>query len=69
MTLTTWTRSSFCSAASCVAVLVEGSTVLVRDTKAPEHDGPVLSFSLQEWEAFVAGVKIGEFDLAPSAQV
>jgi hypothetical protein len=34
---------------------------LMRDTKDP--DGPVLAFTAAEWEAFVAGVKDGEFDL------
>lgn len=32
----------------------------VRDSKDP--DGPVLLFTPAEWEAFVAGVKAGEFD-------
>ena len=35
---------------------------LMRDSKDP--DGPVLAFTAAEWEAFVAGVKDGEFDLA-----
>lgn len=35
---------------------------LVRDSKNP--DGPKLAFSTAGWEAFVAGVKDGEFDLA-----
>jgi hypothetical protein len=35
---------------------------LMRDTDDP--DGPVLAFTTAEWEAFVAGVKDGEFDLA-----
>jgi hypothetical protein len=35
---------------------------LMRDSDDP--DGPVLAFTAAEWEAFVAGVKDGEFDLA-----
>lgn len=36
-------------------------TVLVRDSKDPS--GPVLAFTPQEWEAFVGGVREGEFSL------
>lgn len=32
----------------------------VRDSKDP--DGPVLIFSPGEWDAFIGGVKAGEFD-------
>jgi hypothetical protein len=35
--------------------------VAVRDDKA--SDGPVLTFSTEEWRAFVAGAKDGEFDI------
>jgi len=36
--------------------------ITVRDAKYP--DGPKLVFTPDEWHAFVAGVKDGEFDLA-----
>lgn len=39
----------------------EEQVVLMRDAKRPE--GPVLVFTPAEWEAFVEGVKDGEFDL------
>jgi hypothetical protein len=35
--------------------------VYVRSAANPQH-GPVLKFTQQEWAAFVAGVKNGEFD-------
>jgi hypothetical protein len=35
---------------------------LVRDSKDP--DGPVLAFTPGEWDAFIGGVKDGEFDSA-----
>jgi hypothetical protein len=35
---------------------------LMRDSKDP--NGPVLAFTPAEWDAFIAGVKDGEFDLA-----
>jgi hypothetical protein len=36
--------------------------VLLRDSK--DQDGPVLHFSPDEWTAFTAGVKDGQFDIA-----
>ncbi|HET8658963.1 MAG TPA: DUF397 domain-containing protein, partial [Micromonosporaceae bacterium] len=33
--------------------------VAVRDSK---NHGPVLTFSVEQWQAFVADVKTGEFD-------
>lgn len=47
---------------SCVEV-GEGACgmVHVRDSKAP--DGPMLSFTTDEWCAFLAGAKAGEFDV------
>lgn len=59
-----WRKSSFCNgASSCVEVqrLPDGSVVM-RDGKNP--DGPVLTLSAREWDAFVAGVKDGEFDVS-----
>ena len=45
----------------CVAVKVfDDGTVGVRDTKDPERT--TLKFSPEEWAAFTAGVKNGEFD-------
>jgi len=38
---------------------------LMRDSKDP--DGPKLAFTASEWDAFVAGVKDGEFDLVSLA--
>jgi uncharacterized protein DUF397 len=36
--------------------------VAVRDTKTA--DGPVLTFTADEWDAFLRGVAAGEFDPA-----
>ena len=62
-----WRRASFCSAESstteqCVEVETSWAPgeIGVSDSKHP--DGPVLVFSHDEWVAFVAGVKAGEFD-------
>lgn len=56
--------SSYCSAGSCVEVgrLPDGA-VAVRDAKDPER-ATALEFTQEEWAAFVAGVKNGEFDPA-----
>ena len=53
--------SSFCSFGNCVEVgrTAEGA-VLVRDTKNRAQEA--LAFTDEEWAAFVAGVKAGEFD-------
>lgn len=49
-------------AGNCVEVRMPSEAVVyVRDSKDP--DGPVLRFSPAEWDAFVAGVRAGEFDL------
>ena len=57
--------SSFCRIGDCVEVgqLPEGS-VTVRDTKDPDRR-TALVFTGEEWDAFVKGVKAGEFDLRP----
>jgi hypothetical protein len=53
--------SSFCTTDSCVGVAVEADAVVVVDTKSAE--APALLFTPTEWQAFVTGVKAGEFDL------
>jgi uncharacterized protein DUF397 len=46
----------------CVEVAVNlPGIVAVRDTK--DRDGAALIFTHSEWEAFVAGVRDGEFDI------
>jgi hypothetical protein len=52
--------SSFCSGGDCVEVgMRDGDVVAVRDTKDRSRE---LTFSSQEWVAFVAGIKRGAFD-------
>ena len=59
---TGWRKSSFCGASSCVEVSLSPGEIGVRDGK--RADSAVLSFTRDEWVAFVQGVKNGEFDLA-----
>jgi hypothetical protein len=57
-------RSSFCSVGACVEVAVaedEDRTVVVRTSRRPLVE---IRMSMDEWAAFVAGVKAGEFDPA-----
>ena len=56
-----WRKSSFCGASACVEVSLSAGDVGVRDSK--RADSPVLSFTRDEWNAFVLGVKSGEFDV------
>lgn len=45
---------------NCVDVNFGDEYVTVRDTKLSES--PKLDFTPKEWDAFIAGVKDGEFD-------
>jgi hypothetical protein len=60
---TTFRKSSFSGAVNnnCVEVGFVTAEILTRDSKDP--NGPVLHFTTDEWRAFIAGVKAGEFDL------
>ena len=61
-----WHVSSFSGAnGNCVEIaeLHDGGWA-VRDTK-DRGDGPILLFTATEWQAFIAGVKAGEFDRRP----
>ncbi|WP_374191407.1 DUF397 domain-containing protein [Planomonospora sp. ID82291] len=68
-----WRKSSLSTGGDCVEVaVVPGDPALaahkadvdelylVRDSKDPH--GPALAFTPSEWDAFVGGVKAGEFD-------
>lgn len=57
-----FTKSSFSgSGHSCVGVCFEGEAVHTINTNVP--DGQMITYTKDEWEAFIAGVKKGEFDL------
>ncbi|MER6172170.1 DUF397 domain-containing protein [Streptosporangium sp. NPDC001681] len=73
LTGVTWHKSSLSgsSGGNCVEVAVvdvsdtghkadPGPLHVIRDSKNPE--GPKLFFTQSEWDAFVVGVKLGEFD-------
>jgi uncharacterized protein DUF397 len=58
-----WRKSAYSNGqANCVEVAANlDGIVAVRDSKNPH--GPALAFTPDEWRAFAAGVKSGEFDL------
>ena len=59
-----WRKSTRSNAGGdCVEVADNLSdAVAVRDSK--DKTGPVLTFTPDEWRAFIGGAKDGEFDLA-----
>jgi len=61
-TFDTWRKSTRSGGqGNCVEVAETPTAIGVRDSKDPA--GPILVFTRTEWQAFVAGVKTGEFDL------
>jgi hypothetical protein len=62
-----WQKSSRCKADSPMCVEVDGldsTEIMVRNSKDIVSSGQrFLSFSRDEWQAFIDGVKRGEFDL------
>jgi len=55
-----WRKSTLSGSNGCIEVAFVGGHVAIRHSKDPS--GPVLTFSPTEWEAFLAGVRRGEFD-------
>lgn len=55
-----WRTSRRCDSNTCVEMASVGGAVAMRDGKDP--NGAVLIFSRDDWTAFVAGVRAGEFD-------
>ena len=59
MNVPAWSRSSRCGTSTCVEVAKVADHYLIRDSKNP--DMAPLSFTPDEWDAFVEGVAAGEF--------
>lgn len=56
-----WRKASASNACgACVEVAYKDGVYGLRDSKDPE--GPVLRFTADEWLAFLAGARAGEFD-------
>lgn len=65
-----WVKSTFSGNGDCcVEVSLDPTEILVRDSKFRRDSSndpdaqPILAYTQDEWKAFVAGVKAGEFDL------
>ena len=57
-----WITSRFCNNSACVQIAhLPGGMVAVRDSKDTAR--PPHVFDREEWAAFIAGAKAGEFDL------
>lgn len=54
-------KSTHSLESSCVEVGICTCGVAVRDSK--DKEGPVFQFTRSEWQAFLDGVRNGEFDL------
>jgi Domain of unknown function (DUF397) len=52
--------SSFSTTGNCVEVALDAVISVRHSTR---RDGATLTFTPAEWEAFIQGVKAGEFDL------
>jgi hypothetical protein len=57
-----WRKSSRSGSNGCVEIAFLDGRIAVRNSR--DRGGPVLLFSPKEWEAFLARVLRGEFDLA-----
>lgn len=59
-----WRKSSHSgnTGGNCVEAAMSGQARLARDSKHP--DGPVLSISRTDWEAFLNLIKSGRYDLS-----
>jgi hypothetical protein len=56
-----WRKSSYSGdSANCIEVAEIPSGRAVRDSKNP--DGPILSYTVEAWRAFIAEVRQGLFD-------
>lgn len=61
-----WRKSRHSGLNGCVEVGIADQAVAVRNSRNPT--GPVLVFTAEEWNAFLAGVRSGDFTLPGPAQ-
>lgn len=55
-----WRVSRTCDGGQCIRVARKGESVVIGNTNDPE--GSVSEFSAVEWQQFLAGAKLGDFD-------
>ena len=56
-----WYKSSLCNAGECVEVAMFDGYIAVRDSK--NKDQQPLIFTKKEWQTFLGGVELREFDV------
>jgi hypothetical protein len=54
-----WFRSTFCTADGCAEVTRTADGVQMRSSTCEEV---IVTYTLEEWNAFIEGAKAGEFD-------
>jgi hypothetical protein len=54
-----WQKASYCQSGECVEVVSKDGQVLVRNSQRPQR---IVRYTPAEWQAFVQGVRAGEFD-------
>lgn len=57
-----WQKSSYSAGDNCVEVAITPTTIYVRDSNNPTT---IQRYTHDEWNAFIQGVKAGEFNKAP----
>lgn len=55
-----WIKATKCEQGACVEVCFDGKLIAMRNSQIP---GEIIWFTQDEWAAFLAGVKLGEFNL------
>jgi hypothetical protein len=55
-----WRISRTCESGACIGVARQGELVLVGNTSNP--DIPISTFTVTEWQKFLEGAKLGDFD-------
>jgi predicted secreted Zn-dependent protease len=61
----TWQKSSYSMSGDCIETSRHGPYLLIRDTDNPDK---ILYVTANSWQAFLQGVKAGEFDQDTPAQ-
>jgi hypothetical protein len=56
-----WRKSSRSNPGQCVEIMIGAQQVHIRHSQ--DREGPVLSFTHPEWQAFLDGVRGCEFDV------
>lgn len=55
-----WRVARSCNGGACVKVAARGDEIIIGSSQ--HSDGPVVSYSREEFAAFVEGIRQGDFD-------